>query len=66
MGLERRSHRRIDCNTEEFRDRHFEVPECLELVRKRPGMYISGIDERALHHMDAEILDNSIDEEVAD
>jgi topoisomerase-4 subunit B len=42
-----------------------EVLEGLEPVRRRPGMYIGGTDERAFHHLAAEILDNSMDEAVA-
>ncbi|MEC8673141.1 MAG: DNA topoisomerase IV subunit B, partial [Pseudomonadota bacterium] len=44
---------------------NIEVLEGLEPVRHRPGMYIGGTDERALHHLAAEILDNSMDEAVA-
>ncbi|MEK6541708.1 MAG: DNA topoisomerase IV subunit B [Pseudomonadota bacterium] len=42
-----------------------EVLEGLEPVRRRPGMYVGGTDERALHHLAAEVLDNSMDEAVA-
>src|SRR6201992_479422 len=42
-----------------------EVLEGLEPVRRRPGMYIGGTDVNALHHLAAEILDNSMDEAVA-
>jgi topoisomerase-4 subunit B len=42
-----------------------EVLEGLEPVRRRPGMYIGGTDEKAMHHLFAEVIDNSMDEAVA-
>ncbi|MCH8237579.1 MAG: type IIA DNA topoisomerase subunit B, partial [Proteobacteria bacterium] len=50
---------------ETYSAKDIEVLEGLEPVRRRPGMYIGGTDERALHHLVAEILDNAMDEAVA-
>ncbi len=49
----------------EYNADSIEVLEGLEPVRRRPGMYIGGTDEAALHHLFAEVLDNSMDEAVA-
>ena len=49
----------------EYSAKDIEVLEGLDPVRKRPGMYIGGIDERAYHHLVAEIIDNAMDEAVA-
>ena len=50
-------------NSYEAKD--IEVLEGLEPVRKRPGMYIGGTDDKAIHHLALEILDNSMDEAIA-
>ncbi len=50
---------------DEYSAEDIEVLEGLEPVRKRPGMYIGGSDERAMHHLISEVLDNSMDEAVA-
>ena len=51
--------------SKDYGAKDIEVLEGLEPVRRRPGMYIGGTDETALHHLAAEILDNSMDEAVA-
>jgi topoisomerase IV subunit B len=51
--------------SKEYDASQIEVLEGLEPVRRRPGMYIGGTDERALHHLASEVLDNSMDEAVA-
>ncbi len=50
---------------EAYSAKDIEVLEGLEPVRKRPGMYIGGTDEKAMHHLFAEVLDNAMDEAVA-
>jgi topoisomerase-4 subunit B len=49
----------------DYSAKDIEVLEGLEPVRRRPGMYIGGTDDRALHHLASEVLDNSMDEAVA-
>ena len=52
-------------NPDEYDASSIQILEDMEHVRLRPGMYIGGKDDRALHHMVAEIIDNSMDEAVA-
>ncbi|MCG8691151.1 MAG: ATP-binding protein, partial [Minwuiales bacterium] len=54
-----------DRPSSDYSAKDIEVLEGLEPVRRRPGMYIGGTDERALHHLAAEVLDNAMDEAVA-
>src|SRR6266851_2298240 len=51
--------------TDSYSAKDIEVLEGLEPVRRRPGMYVGGTDERGLHHLAAEALDNAMDEAVA-
>jgi topoisomerase-4 subunit B len=62
---EPRPERPVPAPTGGYSAKDIEVLEGLEPVRKRPGMYIGGTDERALHHLFAEVLDNAMDEAVA-
>lgn len=55
----------VKANDDAYTAADIEVLEGLEPVRKRPGMYIGGTDERAYHHLAAEIIDNAMDEAVA-
>lgn len=57
--------RRTTDASEAYTAADIEVLEGLEPVRRRPGMYIGGTDEKALHHLFAEVIDNSMDEAVA-
>jgi len=52
-------------SSESYTAADIEVLEGLEPVRRRPGMYVGGTDEKALHHLFAEVIDNAMDEAVA-
>lgn len=56
---------KISVEKSEYTAKDIEVLEGLEPVRMRPGMYIGGTDEKAMHHLVAEVLDNAMDEAVA-
>jgi topoisomerase-4 subunit B len=56
---------RAQSGEDAYTARDIEVLEGLEPVRRRPGMYIGGTDEKALHHLFAEVIDNSMDEALA-
>jgi topoisomerase-4 subunit B len=60
-----RATRRTTDASDAYTAADIEVLEGLEPVRRRPGMYIGGTDEKALHHLFAEVIDNSMDEAVA-
>jgi topoisomerase IV subunit B len=60
-----RAARKAGDTSESYTAADIEVLEGLEPVRRRPGMYVGGTDEKALHHLFAEVIDNSMDEAVA-
>ncbi len=64
-GAGRAPKEQAEASASQYSARDIEVLEGLEPVRRRPGMYIGGTDEAALHHLAAELLDNAMDEAVA-
>ncbi len=63
--LEQQPIRKKGATADSYTAADIEVLEGLEPVRRRPGMYIGGTDEKALHHLFAEVIDNAMDEAVA-
>ena len=64
-GKSARAAARVRTGASGYTAHDIEVLEGLEPVRRRPGMYIGGTDEKALHHLFAEVIDNSMDEALA-
>ena len=62
---EKSSRARKSVEASGYSEHDIEVLEGLEPVRRRPGMYIGGTDEKAMHHLFAEVIDNAMDEAVA-
>ena len=60
-----RAVRKVADSSESYTAADIEVLEGLEPVRRRPGMYVGGTDEKALHHLFSEVIDNAMDEAVA-
>ena len=64
-GPKRKAEERAASHSSSYSAADIEVLEGLEPVRRRPGMYIGGTDSNALHHLFAEVIDNSMDEAIA-
>jgi len=65
MSEKSKAARKAPESADDYTAAHIEILEGLEPVRRRPGMYIGGTDEKALHHLFAEVIDNAMDEAVA-